>query len=130
MVDDGTTVTFRVPMASVATGIALRDHHMNEKYVDVAQFPDVTLAFKRADVPWPTAVGQAASGTVAAEFTAHGVTRPVDVKYNVKKSKTGYRIHGEFAFDISQHGVVVPAYLGVTIESAMRAEATVDVTEP
>jgi polyisoprenoid-binding protein YceI len=127
--DDGTTVTFKLPMASVRTGIALRDHHMNEKYVEIATFPDVTLAFSRADVPWPTEVGQAASGTVAAEFTAHGVARPTQVKYTVKKSKVGYRIHGEFPFDISQHGIVVPAYLGITVESAMRAEATVDVVE-
>src|SRR5215472_13064147 len=45
--DDGTTLKVTVPLASLQTGIGLRDRHMREKYLQVDKFPDAVL-----QVPW------------------------------------------------------------------------------
>src|SRR5678815_2540115 len=41
--DDGTTLRVIVPLAGLQTGIALRDRHMREKYLEVEKYPDAVL---------------------------------------------------------------------------------------
>ena len=41
--DDGSVVKFTVPLASLETGIGLRDRHMREKYLQVDKYPDAVL---------------------------------------------------------------------------------------
>ncbi|MEM6928736.1 MAG: YceI family protein [Myxococcota bacterium] len=122
---DGDTLTFIVPMDTVQTGIALRDQHMRDTYVETATFPDVALTVRRADVRFPEA-GQRHEGTLSGTFTAHGVTRDVAVAYTIREKKGRFTIEASFPFDTSAHDIAIPSYLGVTIRSAMRAE--VDVT--
>lgn len=93
------------------------------------QFPTATLVVPKASVQWGAAVGERKTGTVEGQFTAHGVTKPVSVEYSTQKSKTGFRVTGKFTFDISQHGVAIPSYLGVTVDPKMRAEATMDLVD-
>lgn len=127
--DDGARLTFTVPMTSVSTGIDMRDEHMNNEYVQVAQFPNAVLAFDKAAVTWPTATGEKKEGTVKADFTIHGVTKPVDVTYTNARTKTGYRVNAKFNFDVSQHGIAIPSYLGVTVDPKMRTEVTLDLVD-
>ena len=127
--DDGTKLTFVVPMMSVSSGIDLRDEHMNAKYVEVAKFPNATLSLAKADVPWPAAVGEAATGVVKGTFNVHGVDQPVDIAYTVKKSKTGYRVNAKFPFDVANHGIAIPSYMGVTVEPKMNAVVQVDLVD-
>lgn len=127
--DDGTNLSFVVPMKTISTGIDLRDEHMNEKYVEVGKFPDVSLSFPKSAVPFPTELGKAAEGTVKAQFTAHGVAEEVDVAYVVKRSKTGWRVQASFPFDVSAHGIAIPSYLSVTVDPKMKAVVTFDLTD-
>lgn len=127
--DDGTTLTCSHALDTLDTGIELRDDHMKTKFLQTAQYPKASIALAKASIPWPTEVGKEAKGTVAASFTAHGVTQPAVVNYAVKKSKTGFRVTAKFDFDISKHGIEVPSYLGVTVDSAMRAEVSLDLVD-
>jgi len=127
--DDGTRLVLSVPMTTVKSGIALRDEHMNEKYVETGKFPNVTIGLAKADVKWPVNVGEAHEGVVKAVFNAHGVDVPVDVSYRVSKTKTGFRVKAQFPFDTAAHGIAIPSYLGVTVDPKMRAEATVDLID-
>lgn len=127
--DDGTTLTCSHALDTLETGIELRDEHMKSKFLHTSQYPKASIALAKAAVPWPTEVGKEARGSVAATFTAHGVSQPATVNYVVKKSKTGWKVTAKFDFDISKHGVEVPSYLGVTVESAMRAEVSFDLVD-
>lgn len=124
--DDGTKLTFTVPMTSVETGIESRDEHMNEKYVEVGKYPNAVLSLARSAVQWPANVGESKTGKAAADFNIHGVSKPVDVEYTVTKSKVGFRVKAKFKFDCSQHGIAIPDYLGVTVDPKMYAEVTLD----
>ncbi len=127
--DDGTKLSFTVPMTSVKTGIDLRDEHMNNEYVKVAEFPNAILTVDKAAVQWGANVGEKKQGTVPGEFTVHGVAKPVTVAYTTQKSKSGWRVTGKFDFDVAQHGIAIPSYLGVTVDPKMRAEVTLDLLD-
>lgn len=127
--DDGTKLTFTVPMSTVTTGIELRDEHMNNEYVKVAQFPNAVLSVPKASVQWGTNVGEKKSGTVSGEFTIHGVTKPVTVTYTTSKTKTGWKVTGKFEFDVAAHGIAIPSYLGVTVDPKMKAEVALDLVD-
>lgn len=130
VVDNGTTLVFIVPMSTVDTGIGLRDDHMNNEFVQVAQFPNATLTLTRADVKFPGAtLGEQTSGTVKGVFNVHGKDVTIDVTYNLMRSKTGYRAKASFSFDASAHGIPIPSYLGVTVDPKMRAEVNVDLVD-
>jgi hypothetical protein len=129
LVDDGTKLTFSVPMATVDSGVALRDEHMNNNYIHIEQFPNVILAFNKADVSWPTDMGRSVQGTVKASFEVHGVPAPTDVTYTVTRTKTGYRVKGKFDYDCTQHGIHIESYMGVTIDPKMYATVTVDLVD-
>jgi polyisoprenoid-binding protein YceI len=123
--DDGTTLTFKVPMATVKTGIELRDQHMRDNYVEVAKYPEVTLTFPKADVKWPAAEGEETTGTITGSFTAHGATQPIEITYTVKSGKKGLAVEAGFPYDVTQYGIAIPSYLGVTIDPAQRAEVKI-----
>ena len=127
--DDGTRLSFAVPMTSVSTGIDLRDGHMNNEYVKVAQFPNATFSLAKADVKWPAVLAESTTGTVKGTFNVHGVDQPVDVTYTAKKSKTGYRVTAKFSFDVSAHGIAIPSYLGITVDPKMKADVQVDLVD-
>jgi polyisoprenoid-binding protein YceI len=120
----GEMLVFTVPIDTVETGIALRDQHLRETYVDTKSFPDAVLALPRAGIAWP--VGTTAEGTVTGQFTAHGVTRPVAVTWSLAERDGTTRVRATFPFDVSAHGIAIPSYLGVTIAPAMTAEVKLE----
>lgn len=127
LTDDGTRLTFTVPMSTVDSGIALRDEHMNKNYVQIDQYPNVVLDLAKAEVTWPT--DGSSTGTVNANFTVHGVTRPTTVGYTVTKTKTGYRVKARFDYDVSQHGITIEPYMGVSFDHKMYATVAVDLVD-
>jgi polyisoprenoid-binding protein YceI len=127
--DDGTKIVFTVPMKSVSTGIDMRDEHMNEKFVQVEQFPNAILTINKADIQLGTTLGEEKSGTVSGTFNIHGADQPVTVTYNTKKSKTGWRAMAKFEFDVTKSGIAIPDYLGVTVDPKMHAEVKVDLID-
>ncbi|NOY25057.1 MAG: YceI family protein [Oligoflexia bacterium] len=121
LTDDGTTVTAVVDLENLSTGIDLRDDHMKEKYMEVGTYPTASVRFARADLQLPTQTGKSTNGTLAATFNCHGVDQPATVTYTVKKSKTGYAVDASFAYNADHHGIVIPSYLGITVDPAQKA---------
>lgn len=127
--DDGTKLSFTVPMTSVKTGIDLRDDHMNNEYVEVAKYPNAILSMAKADVKWPANAGEKTSGTVKATFNIHGVDQPVDVTYTLNHTSKGYTVKANFAFDCAKSGINIPSYMGITVDPKMKAEITTDLID-
>jgi len=129
LTEDGDDLLLRVPMLQVSTGIEMRDRHMNNEYVQTDRFPEVSLRLPTASLSWPEEKGDTTKGTAQATFTAHGVDRPVTVSWSLKRSKDGWLVKGSFAFDVSEHGIEIPSYLGVTVEPKMTAEAKFNIVK-
>ena len=129
MTDDGTTLTFTVPMATVTTDNDLRDDHMRNKYAEAAKFPNLTIAFPRANLKLPAKAGEKLSTSVSGTFTAHGVSQPAMIAYTAKRGDTATKIEAKFGFDVSKHGIEIPNYLGVTVEPAMKATVVLELVD-
>ena len=91
--DDGSKLTFTVPVDTITTGIELRDDHMRKTYVQTDKFPNVVLTLDRAAVQWPADGSN--KGTAPATFEIHGVTKDVTVTYSIKKGQRRLSREGE-----------------------------------
>ncbi len=106
---------FKVPVASLRTGIAMRDKHLRSPtWLDAARHPHIEFSGKRVK---PLGKGRyRVSGT----FTMHGVSRPLSVVLRVRKipasvaARAGLgkgnwlRVRGSFEVRLSRHGIKIP----------------------
>lgn len=113
--DDGTTLTLDVPLANLNTGIALRDRHMREKYLEIAKFPSATLQVARSALKVP-AQGAGVELDVPGTLQLHGQKRAVTVHYDAKGDGAGFAARGRFRVNMNDYGITVPTYLGVTVK--------------
>jgi polyisoprenoid-binding protein YceI len=111
---DGNVVV-EVPLDNLTTGIALRDRHMKEKYLEVGKFPSATLTVARAALKVPAA-GGTLEADVPARVILHGQSRPVTVHYAASADTTGVAVDGKFHVKMDEFGIAVPTYLGVTVK--------------
>jgi len=115
LADDGTTLKITVPLATLQTGIGLRDKHMREKYLQVDKYPDVVL-----EVPWSgvklPGEGQTSEGTAPGKMTLHGKTKDVKAKYRIVRTGNSYQVTGNVPLNLKDYDIDIPSYLGVTVQ--------------
>jgi polyisoprenoid-binding protein YceI len=111
---DADRVTIVVPLANLKTGIALRDKHMRENYLEVAKFPNAELSVARSALTLPAADG-ATSGRAEGAMTMHGQSRRVSFRYDAKRAGTRFDVAGDVRINMNDFGIRVPSYLGVTV---------------
>lgn len=122
--DSEKLLTFTVPLRNMTTGIALRDKHMKEKYLEVEKFPETRLEVEKAALPAPPAAGAKADAKLKGKLTLHGVTREVPFTVQATCDAAGLcNTTGQLAININDFGIVIPKYLGVT----MKPELTIDI---
>ena len=100
-VDDIKTLkgSISVPVASLKTGIDLRDEHMkSENWMDAENYPDITFVIKNVnDVKIET--DNRLQAKVTGDFTTHGVTKeivvPVTLTYLDESEQTKQRAPGD-----------------------------------
>ncbi len=110
VIDQGATVTIRVPLAHLATGIGLRDHHMREKYLEVGKYPNADLVVDRASVKTE------GSGDAQGTMTIHGKSKRVSFHYAAHHAGGKVDVTGRAHIDFRDFGIKVPSYLGVTVK--------------
>lgn len=121
--DDGTTLKITVPLASLQTGIGLRDKHMREKYLQVDRYPDAVL-----EVPWSVVKlpgdGQTGEGTAPGKMILHGKSKDVQVKYRIVRTGTRYQVTGGVPLNLKDFDIDVPSYMGVTVQPDIETSAS------
>ena len=117
-----------VPLANLDTGIALRNKHMREKYLEVDKYPRAELSLGRGAVQMPAA-GSSTSGDVEGTIAIHGVSRKTHFTYQSKRDERGIHVSGALHVNMNDHGISVPSYLGVTVKPDVDVALTFDVTE-
>jgi polyisoprenoid-binding protein YceI len=112
-----------VDLATLDSGISLRNTHMREHYLEVgkgegyqrAHLKDIVLAGDPATLSGAT--------TFSATLLVHGVERPVRGSARVSREGAGIRVEASFPVALPDHGIAKPRYLGVGV----RDEVTVKV---
>lgn len=116
------SLVFTVPVSAVSTGIDLRDEHMRG-YVEAEKFPTVSMTLPKSQITFPADGEKKSSGIAEGVFNMHGVDQPAKVKFAIKTVDEGYSWTTGFDFNTEAHGVIVPEYMGVTVDPKMSAKA-------
>lgn len=120
--DDGTKVTITVPLANLSTGISLRDKHMKE-YLGVDSNPNATLEVTRASLKFPTGDKEVSEDTKGT-FKLHGKSKEITFHYSAKLDGGKYVVTGTAKINMTDYGISVPSYLGVTVKPDVDVKVT------
>ena len=115
----GASGTITVPVASLRTGIELRDEHLvSEKWLDAANHPNATFEITGVSGASRLQPNQDTNVTIRGNFTIHGVTRPVTARTRVKWDG-GSRLQGrsQFQVKLDQHGIEIPAIVQAKVSN-------------
>ena len=107
--DELTAAEFTVDMTSITTDEARRDNRV-QLALETQQFPTATFALTEPVTLGPgAAAGSPVSVTVNGEFTAHGLTRPVQVPIEAQLVDGTIVVVGAFDIAFTDYNVVPPS---------------------
>lgn len=115
--------TVRVNIASLRTGVDLRDEHLRgSSWLDATRFPDATFAITSVEGTGAVAPGEARDVMVRGRLSLHGVTRDITANVRIRRvapsadvaaapGVTGevLRVRATFTLRLTDFGVSVPA---------------------
>lgn len=116
-----------VDLASIDTGISLRNRHLREKYLEVARGPGYDEAVL-SDLVLAEADGTEFRGKTpfTARLLLHGVQRPVSGKSEIRSAAAGVRVDAEFLLILPDFGIEPPQYMGVGVTSRLVVRVSFD----
>lgn len=126
--DDGQSLTVGVPLANLDTGIALRNKHMREKYLEVPKYPRAELVVAKGELKLPAA-GQVQSGQANGTLKLHGKEKPVHFTYKADHTGAVTKVDGGLHVDIRDYGIEIPSYMGVTVKPDVDVAVSFSATE-
>ncbi|MGZ3769800.1 MAG: YceI family protein [Bdellovibrio sp.] len=115
----------KVNLKSYDTGISLRDRHMKEKYLEVGKYEEAVLTIDSVAVP--KAVLLKPSETkfpFAGILDLHGIKKNVTGDFTVNVGTEGTKITAVFQIKLSDYGIQVPSFAGITVADEVEVNAT------
>ena len=117
---EGTQLYLEVDLASLDTGLGLRNRHMRSNYLEVEEFP---YAFFNATIG---RVETVAAGmfrvTAQGVLNIHGVEREMDVPCDVSERGEGYRVRCTFNTRLSDFDIKIPRLMFLKLANEVRLE--------
>lgn len=107
-------------LATIDTGISLRNQHLRENYLEVAKGEGFNRAVL-SDIHLSEVAGETFDGTTPFTGTLllHGVKRPVTGTVEIHRESEGRRVRAEFPLVLTDFAVTPPEYLGVGVGSRL-----------
>jgi polyisoprenoid-binding protein YceI len=108
-----------VDLDSLETGIALRDRHMKEKYLETgkgANYRNAVFKIKKISLPGS---GLPKSGTIQSKvegtMTIHGVDKDLQIPMNINVEGASAEFSGKTNLLLADFKIGVPSFAGVTV---------------
>ncbi|NOY26853.1 MAG: YceI family protein [Oligoflexia bacterium] len=117
-------IIVEVPMASMFTAIRLRHYRPIAPYVDMERNPKVRLLVPLSTLVFPDQDGQSVRGQTPAMLEVHGIARPVDLAWTISRTASGWTVDSTFPVALDDYGVTAESSRGVTLVSALTAQAS------
>ena len=119
-----------VDLRTIDTGIALRNDHLKEKYLEVdkgagyeqAVLSDVVLQGLNADAP-------TGKGSFTGSLMLHGVKKTVTGPAEIRQAGTGWRVRASFPVNLPDYNIDKPRYLGVGVKDTVQVSVTFIATQ-
>jgi polyisoprenoid-binding protein YceI len=118
-----------IDLTTIDTGIALRNQHLREKYLEVGKGKGFDKALL-SDIQLADADGAAFQGRTpfAAKLLLHGVKHPVAGTVEIRPEGQGRRVRAEFPLQLSDFNVAPPLYLGVGVANRLLVKVQLTAT--
>ncbi len=126
------SVAATAPVASLSTGLSLRDDHMREYVFTAADGSQPDLRFEAADAQCvPAKERDTLTCPLPGHLTIRGASRPLDIVLHVKGNGATRRASAEAIVRLSTYDIPAPSQLGVSTrdEVKLRLELTASVMQ-
>ena len=117
---EGSELYIEVDLASLDTGIGLRNRHMRDNYLEVKKYPYATYKGRIGEIV------RAADGgfrvTADGTFSVHGVDREARIPCNVTVAGAGYHAKCSFALLLSDHHIDIPSFMFLKLNNQIQLD--------
>ena len=122
---DSIDVMLEVDLASLDTGLSLRNQHMRENHLETETFPKATFRGARlGGLPSALSVGETATGTAQGTFDLHGVVRPLEVQVDLTLRADGsLAVQARFQVFLADYEIERPKFLLLKLDEKQQVTA-------
>jgi polyisoprenoid-binding protein YceI len=111
------TASFSVDMTTVKSDEDRRDNQFNNNLMDVSEFPTATFELTAPiDLGGEPADGQEIAANATGDLTLRGVTKPVTIEVQAKRTGTTIQVVGNTKIVFADYGIPKPNAPGITTE--------------
>jgi polyisoprenoid-binding protein YceI len=117
---DSSEFYFEVDLASLDTGIGLRNRHMRDNYLETDDFPFTSFSGRvvRLDEDGPGRYRALTNGT----FTVHGIERDREIPCTATSQDAGLRVQCAFQVALSDHDIPIPKLMFMKINEVIEVD--------
>ena len=118
----------RVDLATLDTGIGLRNGHLRDDYLEVdrgREFREAVLSGIVLDGPPPSPGGRRDTG-FSATLALHGVRRPVEGEAELRRRDGRMQVEAAFSLSLEAFGIPPPRYLGIGVRDVVEITVRFD----
>ncbi len=118
-------IDFYVDLATVTTGVRLRDEHMRENYLETSKFPFAEFTGKFSSVVDFMTIARVATRdtqlvNIEGNFTIHGVTVPLQTDGKVYIRDNAIFVSASFDVSLAAHQIKIPPILAKKVAAEQR----------
>lgn len=123
---DSIGVQVEVDLASLDTGIDLRNRHMRENHLETDKFPQAVFHGANLEGPLPPALapGETVKLLALGRFDLHGVSRRIQIltELTYLETEAGPRLHiqGRFQVNLDDYKIHRPTFLVMKLDKTQR----------
>jgi polyisoprenoid-binding protein YceI len=118
---EGAQLYFEVDLASLDTGIGLRNRHMRDNYLEVEEYPWATFSGDVARIlEAPGGWTVRSRGT----FTVHGVEQPRVLECAVSEDGDGFAVACAFDVNLGDHDIEIPRVMFLKLAEDVRVDVS------
>lgn len=119
-------------LKTLDTGLALRDRHMKEKYLEVEKHPVARIELNAMTLPKSLLGTEGGSESLKAQgnLTLHGVTRPVEVQAVLARKEGALKVQSTFGIKLTDFGIDIPKFAGITVAEDVTIEVEFAASAP
>ncbi len=113
-------------LSTLDTGIALRNRHLKEKYLEIEKFPKAELKLTKIDQLEKIVLSEEIkidSTPFEGILSLHNVKKPVSGNARIEKKKQLLDVQATFHIKIKDFNIDTPGFAGITVAEDIRIEA-------